>query len=283
MPHRLASVAILVAWAVAAGSLLRRDVLPDLLIGPPPDQRTLTRAEEDEGPTRWAVQVAGQEGHAEDVRTVGFVRTESVRKPDGWVQFHSKAEIDSGGLMLGTFLDSGAGAGRGEGRLDIVSSLDIDRDGNLFHFLTAVKPSGHREDLMTLEGSLRGNAISVRARSPAAPLMPLLNWRKSFPYQARGVVQNPLGPTGRMPGLQVGQRWEARVISPLTGQFEVVRVEVLRRHPIYWNGGSVTALEVVTRMPTLSARTWVRPDGLVLRQEVPTPFLKLYLERLVGE
>ena len=29
----------------------------------------------------------------------------------------------------------------------------------------------------------------------------------------------------------------------------------------------------------LSARTWVRPDGLVLRQEVPFPFVKLVLER----
>ena len=42
----------------------------------------------------------------------------------------------------------------------------------------------------------------------------------------------------------------------------------------------VTTLEVVTQMTPLTARTWVRPDGLVLRQEVPFPFVRLMLERL---
>jgi hypothetical protein len=39
-------------------------------------------------------------------------------------------------------------------------------------------------------------------------------------------------------------------------------------------------LVVTTRVPPLTARTWVRADGLVLRQEVPLFFLKLVLERL---
>ena len=39
-------------------------------------------------------------------------------------------------------------------------------------------------------------------------------------------------------------------------------------------------LVVETRVPPLAARTWVRTDGLVLRQEVPLLFLKLVLERL---
>ena len=36
MPHRLVSVAILLGWAIAVGALLRRDVLPDWLIGDEP-------------------------------------------------------------------------------------------------------------------------------------------------------------------------------------------------------------------------------------------------------
>ena len=34
------------------------------------------------------------------------------------------------------------------------------------------------------------------------------------------------------------------------------------------------------KLATVSARTWVRPDGLVLRQEVALPLLRLVLERL---
>ena len=29
----------------------------------------------------------------------------------------------------------------------------------------------------------------------------------------------------------------------------------------------------------ITAKTWVRPDGVVLRQEVPFPFVRLVLER----
>ena len=108
---------------------------------------------------------------------------------------------------------------------------------------------------------------------------PLFNWTRSFPYQPRGMVQNTLGPMDRMPGLQVGQRWESRIVSPLTGRVETVRVEVARKGVITWGNNPVAALEVVARATPVSVRIWVRPDGLVLRQEVPFPFVRLVLER----
>ena len=49
---------------------------------------------------------------------------------------------------------------------------------------------------------------------------------------------------------------------------------------IHWDKNQETVLEVVQHMTPLLARTWVRPDGVVLRQEVPFPFVKLVLERL---
>ena len=45
MPHRLVSLTILVFWAVAAAALFVRDVLPDLIVGPPPDLRDVAHAE----------------------------------------------------------------------------------------------------------------------------------------------------------------------------------------------------------------------------------------------
>jgi len=81
--------------------------------------------------------------------------------------------------------------------------------------------------------------------------------------------------------LQVGQRWETRVVSPLTGRVETVRVEVRRRTVIHWDKSPVQTLEVEHHVQPLSARTWVKADdGLVLRQEVPFPLVKLILERL---
>ena len=39
-------------------------------------------------------------------------------------------------------------------------------------------------------------------------------------------MQSALGPLDRLPGLQVGQRWDTKLVSPLTGRIETVRAEV---------------------------------------------------------
>jgi hypothetical protein len=82
--------------------------------------------------------------------------------------------------------------------------------------------------------------------------------------------------------LAVGQRWDERIASPFSGQVETVRAEVKRKVLIHWDKSPVSTLEVVHSSKALSVRTWVRPDGLVLRQEIPTPLLKLVLERQAG-
>src|SRR5262245_55799933 len=102
MPHRLVCVAILLFWAVAAGALFTRDILPDLLIGPPPDLRVITPAGgEPPGPTRWAILVADDQASA-NLRSVGQAVTETTLKRDGWVRWASEAWIDSGDLLRGT-------------------------------------------------------------------------------------------------------------------------------------------------------------------------------------
>ncbi len=133
-------------------------------------------------------------------------------------------------------------------------------------------------DLLTLDGVVKGRNLELKAKSPIP--LPLLNWTKSFPYEPRGLIQNSIGPIDRLPGLQVGQRWVTRVVNPLTGRVEEVKVEVTGKHAIQWDNNVVTTLEVVQHLTPISARTWVRRDGLVLRQEVPFPFVKLVLERL---
>ena len=56
-------------------------------------------------------------------------------------------------------------------------------------------------------------------------------------------------------------------------------VEVARRTVIHWDGNPVSTFEVVQHLAPLALRTWVRPDGVILRQEVPFPFVRLILER----
>ena len=111
-------------------------------------------------------------------------------------------------------------------------------------------------------------------RGPAADPEPEVR----VPLRAAEPGANALGPLDRLPGLQVGQRWDTRVVNPLTGRSRRCGSRSQRRTLIHWNGEPVTPSRS-SSTPPMTARTWVRPDGLVLRQEVPFPFVRLVLER----
>jgi len=283
MPARLFSVAILAFWLVAAVGLVTRDLLPELLIGDPPDLRTIAGAGDSAEPARWTLQVVADDASSETLRTVGGAVTTSLRKPDGSVRLVSDVWFDAGGLLKGTPFDAKAKI-----KLKVSSRYEIDPSGNLESFRMDVssmpdpkaKSMGDPEALGSLFGRVEDHAVEVTARGP----LPMMNWTRSFAYQPRSLMQSALGPLDRLPGLHVGQRWETQLVSPLTGRIEKVRAEVTRHRMILWgkDKNPVKTLEIVHQMTPLSARTWVRPDGLVLRQEVPFPFVKLVLERLPG-
>jgi len=271
MPSRPLCLVILLYWVIAASSLIRRDVLPEMGFVRPPDLRTIARADADGAESHWSVEVIDNPLAPENRRVVGTASTESRRDAEGWVSMSSKVGFDAGGLLKGTPFSSNTDA-----RLEVLSSYRVDPSGNLDSFRATVKSPEDPEDLMIVEGTRKKRSLEVTSRGR----LPILNQTRVLPYEPRSLVQNALGPFDRLPGLQVGQRWETRVISPLTGRIETVRVEVPRRALIHWDKNPVTTLEVVHHMTPFSARTWVRPDGLVLRQEVPFPFVKLVLERL---
>ena len=156
------------------------------------------------------------------------------------------------------------------------STYHVDPSGNLRAFEAEVQVAGQPADLWKITGVLKNHMIEVESKGPIT----FLNKKLSFEYQPRAVVQSQFGPLDRLPGLQVGQRWEEHVANMFTNQMETVRVTVERKTSIYWSENPVETLEVVHRSKTVSARTWVRPDGLVLRQEVALPLLRLVLERI---
>jgi len=282
MPARLVSVAILAFWLVAAVGLVTRDLLPELLVSEPPDLRTIAGAGDSAEPARWSIQVADGRT-SEALRTVGGAVTTSLRKPDGSVRLMSDVWFDAGGLLKGTPFEEKARI-----KLKVKSRYEIDPSGNLVSFRMDIasmpdpkdRSIADPEEIGSLFGKVKDHAIEVTARGS----LPMMNWTRSFAYQPRSLMQSALGPLDRLPGLQVGQRWDTKVVSPLTGRIETVRAEVTRHRTIQWgkDKNPVRTLELVHQMAPLSARTWVRPDGVVLRQEVPFPLVKLVLERLPG-
>jgi hypothetical protein len=274
MPSRFVSLAILVYWSVAAFCLLTWEVLPELSLGYPPDLRAIASASDASKPVTWSVQVIDDPKTPEVRRSVGEAKTESRRLPDGWFELSCRLNFDAGEMLKGTAFGTKASVG-----LELTSLYKVDRSGNLRSFEMKVSPRGTRETLFTVTGQLKQGTMEVVSKGP----VPMLNQKFSFQYEPRSVVHDALGPLDRLPSLHLGQRWDTQVVSPFTGKVERVRVEVLRRTLVHWNGEPVSAFEVVQHAGPITSRTWVRADGVVLRQEVPLPFVHLVLERAADE
>jgi hypothetical protein len=270
MPSRWISLVILIYWSIAAFCLLTWDVLPELTLGYPPDLRTIAFAGDSAKPVRWSIQVVDDPRSPDACRTVGEAVTSSSRQADGWHELTSQVEFDAGSLLRGTLF-----ATRTNERLQIDSRYHVDPSGNLQNFQLVVKSPESFGELVQVKGQLRGKSMEIVSQGP----VPLLNKHVRFDYVPRSVVHDVLGPLDRLPGLHVGQRWETQVINPFSGQVDPVRVEVVRRTVIHWEGDPVSTFEVVQHLSPFSMRTWVRTDGVILRQEVPVPLVRLVLER----
>src|SRR5262245_5357632 len=97
MPHRFISLAILLFWLASAVALFRRDILPDLVVGPPPDLRTVTQARDPAQTTRWSILIGDPKGH-QPLRPIGQVQSRSIKRVDGSSQWRSDSWFD--GLEL---------------------------------------------------------------------------------------------------------------------------------------------------------------------------------------
>jgi hypothetical protein len=277
MPSRVVCVAILVYWLVAALGLITRDLLPELTVGAPPDLRSIAAAGGDVPPARWNILIPDNPKDRDSNRSVGQAVTASHRRPDGHVEMTSKVTFDSTRLLSGLLKGGPRPESGVEEKIEFDSVYDIDPSGNLRSFRAVVRLAGQDEGLWRIDGRLTERGMmEVISRGP----LPILNRKVEFDYQERGVVQSQFGPLDRLPGLAVGQRWDERVASPLSGQVETVRAEVARKVFIHWDKSPVNTYEVVHKSKAVEARTWVRADGLVLRQEVVLPMLRLMLERL---
>ncbi len=274
MPPRRINLIILAFWVYAAWELFARDILPDLVVGPPPDFRSIAKAET-KGESRWSILMEDDSAQGREI-AVGQVLTRSTPQADGGLSLSSKAWFDSGAMLKRTPFEAVQ-----SDRIEIVGDCWIDSRGNLDNFRVSLHEAQTPSvDLIMIEGRLKGNEILINTGG----IIPYIGPR-AFAYEPHSVVQTSFSPLDRLPGIRVGQKWEQQVINPITRQAMKCRAEVVGRQTIMYDGNPTSTLVVLTKSDgvTPPARTWVRADGLVIRQEVPLLIRKLILQRIPEE
>ncbi len=116
-------------------------------------------------------------------------------------------------------------------------------------------------------------------------------YRQQLDLPRDALVGDAFAPNSELKNLTVGQTWTIPVYRPFppNSPVQIIEASAERLELLYWNGEPVEVMVVAyrgeagsgiaaARRPT--GRVWVRPDGLVLRQEVMFSSLRLIFERI---
>jgi hypothetical protein len=168
--------------------------------------------------------------------------------------------------------------------VDKRSRVAIDPLGRLVEFESRVRLADV-VDAIKVHGQVEGSTLllTVTADQISTPISRTLS--------ANSLLGDELSPHTRMPGLRVGQSWTVPLYSPFrapNSPLEILQAIVEREDPFQWEGQRVNTRVIVYRGDSGSGltggetrgRTWVRDDGLVLRQEVSVFRTPVQFERL---
>jgi len=271
MLSRWFSAAIVLFWLSTMSWLFVAKVLPPLLVGEPPNYRTVLEelVAHASGPVRWRISLDG--------KRIGRAVTEVEQLEGGVSRLHNNLLLtslpisDLGPLRFAALENIFQGPG-GSFELEADSVFEIDPLGRLVVFETRLR-LGSLKDAVHLRGLVEGNELQLRFSAGG-----IVRETTTF-LAADALTGDGFSPQDRLPRLRIGQKWTVPVYSPFrprTDPMEILEATVQREELIEWNGRlQRTKLVVYHRdqgaglrdeaEPT--AKMWVLDDGLVVRQE----------------
>ncbi|MEN6406433.1 MAG: hypothetical protein ABFC77_08175 [Thermoguttaceae bacterium] len=272
MHGRWSNALVVMLWFATMGWLVSAKVLPSLLVGDPPSYHRIANAQKQDPPVGWRVLLNGC--------SIGWAISETQSPSSGltivrgWVHFDRVPlrETMPGWLQM---LSQLLGRSVDNLQLDARNELVLDPLGRLTRFESSVHVDPFNEAIYT-RGNVDGRQLELVVRAGGVPL----TTQVFLPSNA--IVTDALSPQCELPGLRAGQKWTVPVYSPLWpagSPLEIIHAVVKDTQSIVWNGDLASCRLVEYRNDpgdrtagnsknSPRGRLWVRPDGVVLRQEM---------------
>lgn len=299
MTNRWFNAGVLVFWLVAMSWLLSQKVLPPLLSGDPPDyDAALPVKAEDTTPPAVCWRLMW------DDRVIGTAASQPVHTPDGAelrsvVRFSRLPMKNLLGQLLGAMaplVSASLGDDEFSPNMNVATRMRFDHERRLEDFQTVVDLS-ELPQFIDLDGRVDSNGkLSLIATArfgmpvPGEP-PPFVRHRHEVDLPRDALVGDSLSPRSELRNLHVGQQWTIPTYRPFppNSPVQILLAKVEKSEFIEWNGELVEALVVsyqdeagsgigTARKPI--GRTWVQPDGTVLKQEVMFSSLRFTFLRL---
>ena len=269
MYSRWYNVAVVLLWLATMSWLVVDKVVPPLLIGDPPNRRTILEAKRHEPPVGWKI--------AFNQRSLGWALSTTTRQPSGLTEIGSRVHFDEVplGELIPNWLRGLMRLGDlplGELQMDAESNLVVDALGQLSRFQSTVRLAP-LDNLVKLSGEVEQSKLNLTARWGDA------HYTTEVPLPKDALPNDALSPQTQLPGLRKGQTWPVPVYSPLSpgDPLEILSAAVVGREPVLYDGRTENAWLVIYHSDPGSGlssnekargRLWVRADGTVLKQQV---------------
>jgi hypothetical protein len=269
MYSRWYNAAVILLWLASMSWLVTQKVLPPLLVGQPPNYRTIVAAQRGEPPAGWKLVFNG--------RQLGWAISSTLSLPNQLTEIRSRVHFDE--VPLPEMTEGWARAlcqlieqPLPKLQMDAQSTVTIDCFGRLLNFDSAVGlDPWHR--LVRVRGAIEGAQMSVSVRAGD------FSYQTQISLPPNALLADAFSPQTQLPGLRIGQTWTVPSYNPLRPRdpLDILQATVEGCEPIGWNGRTEDTFLVVYRSDPGSTlggnrgprgRLWVRPDGTVLKQQV---------------
>ncbi len=271
MYSRWFDVAVVAFWLVMMQWLVVTKVMPSLLVGEPPNYRTILAAQREDPPAGWQISWDG--------RRLGWAVSKTKSLPQEITEVRSLIHFDDLPLdrLVPDWLRVMAppiGRQRMEVPVESRSTLVFDPLGRLSRFESSVRLDA-QEPFVKMRGSLDGSKMALWLRVGGLP-----PFETDVDVPRDAMLGETLSPQSHLPGLHEGQSWTMESYSPLrppSSPKEILHATVEATTPLVWQGRTVDTRLVVYRSDPGDTvghsggprgKLWVRPDGTVLKQEV---------------